>query len=70
MSDWRKRLTRSEFDQMALIDAQIEAHRKFIAEHQKDRKAIMNRAIQRAMAARKKSTAHPIKGVDTVAEAH
>ena len=70
MSDWRSRLTADEADNLALIEGAIAGNKRSTRQLQKDRKAIMNRAIQRAMAARKKSTAHPIKGVDTIVEAH
>ena len=70
MSDWRSRLTADEDRKLDVIEAVLAKKKAEVAMVQKARKAIMNRAIQRAMAARKKSIAHPIKGVDTIAEAH
>lgn len=65
MSEWRSRLTADEAYQLGLMERGLARHKKVVASIQKARKAIINRAVQRSTAARKKSISHPKLGVDT-----
>ena len=60
-SDWRSVLTPEDAFELKALDIAIQTYRDDISDLQKDRKAIINRTVQR-------NKRHLKKGVDTVSE--